>query len=143
MVIDEIDFITVLKEMKKTRRQGGVDGGDSLQPEGPQDILSGAKFEQKAKTRGERRFPDARFLLMADEHLFQAFATADDEVRKFITKYVLASYQGSIMPFIMGGLEPTGQAIIAGKKHVFPLDSDYLGLLAMFDGSKPAAPPLP
>ncbi|MCC6535947.1 MAG: hypothetical protein IT162_00250 [Bryobacterales bacterium] len=107
------------------------------------DILSDKDFEKKKKTLGARQFPDARFLLMAGEHLFQAFATADDEVRKFITKYVLASYKGSITPFIMGGLEPTGKSVIAGKKHVFPLDSDYLGLLAMFDGSTPAAPPLP
>lgn len=107
------------------------------------DMLSDKDFEKKAKTLGARRFPDARFLLVAGESLFRVFATADDEVRKFITKYEMASYTGSIKPFVMGGLEPTGSSVIAGKKHVFPLESDYLKLLAMFDGSTPAAPPLP
>jgi hypothetical protein len=102
-------------------------------------MISDAEFARKLKATTARKFPNIKILLIPGESVFEAYATSDSEVKTFLKTFILASYTGSIMPFVMGGLEPTGKAVIAGKKHVFPLESDYLGLLTMYDAAQAAA----
>jgi hypothetical protein len=103
------------------------------------DILSSADFAKKSKASTARTFSNARVLLVIGENTFNAYATADSEVLTFIKNYILSGYSGTSAPFVIGGLEPAGKAVIAGKKHVFPLEKDYLGLLAMYDAAPAAA----
>lgn len=102
-------------------------------------IVNDKEFAQKSKVSTARKFTDAKVLFVIGDTTFQAFATADSEVRTFIKNYVSGSYSGAIAPFAMGGLEPAGKAVIAGKKHVFPLESEYLTLLGSYDAAAAAA----
>jgi hypothetical protein len=102
-------------------------------------IISDADFARRVRATTARKFTNIKILLIPGEHVFEAYATADSEVKTFLKTFISASYTGSITPFVMGGLEPSGKAVIAGKKHVFPLESDYLGLLAMYDAAKSAS----
>jgi hypothetical protein len=102
-------------------------------------ILTDAEFAKKAKAGNARTFPNIKVLFLTTETTFQAFATSEAEVRTFIKTFVSSGYTGAIKPFVMGGLEPVGKAIIPGKKHVFPLESEYLSLLDSFDAPQAAA----
>jgi hypothetical protein len=110
---------------------GNLAGGVSL--------VSDSEFAQRAKSANARKFDNAKVLLIVGESTFQAFATSESEVRTFLKSYISASYSGTIKPFVIGGLEPAGTSLIAGKKHVFPLEGDYLSLLGSHDSSQPAA----
>jgi hypothetical protein len=110
---------------------GSLPGGVSL--------VSDSEFAQKAKSANARKFTNAKVLLVVGENTFQAFATSEAEVRTFIKSFISAGYSGGVKPFVIGGLEPAGKAIITGKKHVFPLEKDYLSLLGFHDASQSAA----
>lgn len=99
------------------------------------NMISDSEFAKKAKTANARKFANAKVLLIMTETSLQAFATSEAEVRTFITSFISSGYKGSIAPFVIGGLEPVGKLIIPGKKHVFPLESDYLNLLGSHDTS--------
>jgi len=102
-------------------------------------IISDSEFAQKSRAANARKFPNIKVLLLVTETSFQAFATSEAEVRTFIKTFISSGYTGGIAPFVMGGLEPVGRMIIPGKKHVFPLESDYLSLLGSYDASQAAA----
>jgi hypothetical protein len=102
-------------------------------------IIKDSDFAQKSRVSTARKFTDAKILFVIGETTFQAFATAESEVKTFIKNYVSAGYAGTIAPFVIGGLEPTGKAVIAGKKHVFPLESEYLTLLGSYDAAQAAS----
>lgn len=102
-------------------------------------IITDTEFAQKAKAANARKFPNIKILFLITETSFQAFATSENEVRNFIKTFVSSGYTGAIKPFVMGGLEPVGQAIIPGKKHVFPLEGEYLSLLGTYDAPQAAA----
>jgi hypothetical protein len=102
-------------------------------------IISDSEFAKKAKTADARKFPNVKILFTITETNFQAFATSDAEVQTFIKTFISSGYTGAIKPFVMGGLEPVGKAIIPGKKHVFPLESEYLSLLGSYDAPQSAA----
>jgi hypothetical protein len=102
-------------------------------------IISDAEFAKKAKSGTARVFPNCKVLFFTTETTFQAFATSENEVRAFIKSFVSSGYTGAIKPFVMGGLEPVGKAIIPGKKHVFPLESEYLSLLGSYAAPQASA----
>lgn len=102
-------------------------------------IITDSEFAQKSKAANARKFPNTKILFLITETNFQAFATSESEVRAFIKTFVSSGYTGAIKPFVMGGLEPVGKAIIPGKKHVFPLESEYLSLLGTYDAPQSAA----
>ena len=102
-------------------------------------IINDAQFAQKVKAANARTFPGVKILFLITETTFQAFATSDAEVQTFIKTFVSSGYTGAIKPFVMGGLEPVGKAIIPGKKHVFPLETEYLSLLGSYDAPQSAA----
>jgi hypothetical protein len=66
---------------------------------------------------------------------FRVVALGEIWMRVFINKHISPGYTGSLRPFVIGGLEPAGQAVIAGKAHVFPLELEYKSLLALFDAA--------
>jgi hypothetical protein len=61
----------------------------------------------------------------------------------FIKHNVLSTFVGATAPFIVGGLEPAGQAKIAGKPQVFPLEREYKSLLAVLDTTPAVVPAKP
>jgi hypothetical protein len=102
-------------------------------------IVTDSEFAQKSKAANARKFPNLKVLFLITETTFQAFATSEAEVRTFIKTFVSSGYTGAIKPFLMGGLEPVGKAIIPGKKHVFPLETEYLSLLGTYDAPQSSA----
>jgi hypothetical protein len=106
------------------------------------DIVNAKDFAAKVKANATaRKFPGIELLLVIAEKSFKAYATNADQGKAFIKQFVSSGYTGGVTPFVFGGLEPTGSTVIAGKKHVFPLESDYKTLLTMYDVSKSAATP--
>jgi hypothetical protein len=101
-------------------------------------IINDKDFAAKSKSSTARKFPDCKVLFEIGDTTFTAFATSDSEIKTFIKNYIHSGYAGTITPFRMGGLEPAGKAVIAGKKHVFPLEKDYLTLLGSFDAAAAA-----
>jgi hypothetical protein len=98
------------------------------------DVLGAREFAAKVRgTANTRKFAGIELLLIIGEKSFRAFATHADHAKAFIKAYISASYTGTVSPFVFGGLEPAGQSVIAGKKHVFPLDAEYKGLLTTYD----------
>ena len=103
-------------------------------------MLSAKDFAARVKaTPTSRMLPGIELLLVIGEKTFRAFATNADQVKAFIKGYISSGYTGGVTPFVFGGLEPTGSTVIAGKKHVYPLESDYKTLLATHDASKSAS----
>jgi len=102
-------------------------------------IISDVDFAKKAKVGNARVFSNVRLLMIITESTFQAFATSEAEVKTFITTFVKSGYTGKIAPFIIGGLEPAGKFVVPNKKHVFPLEGDYLTLLGSYDKPQAAA----
>ena len=104
------------------------------------DIINAKDFAGKVKANPTaRKFPGIELLLLIAEKSFKAYATSADQGKAFIKQFVSSGYTGGVTPFVFGGLEPTGSTVIAGKKHVFPLESDYKTLLSMYDVSKSAS----
>ena len=95
-------------------------------------ILTDAEFAQESEGGERPDISEVKILFLITETTFQAFATSEAEVRTFIETFVSSGYTGAIKPFVMGGLEPVGKAIIPGKKHIFPLESEYLSLLGSY-----------
>jgi hypothetical protein len=99
------------------------------------DVVTAKEFAGKVKTTANaRKFGNIELLLIIGEKSFRAFATHADHGKAFVKAYVSSGYTGGVSPFVFGGLEPTGKSLIAGKKHVFPLETDYKGLLTTYDG---------
>jgi len=104
--------------------------------------LSARDFAAKVKAQVDaRKFSGINILMILTEHTMQAFAMDPDaDGKAFVKAFIDANFTGGVSPFIIGGLEPTGSTLIPGKKHIFPLESEYNGLLAVFDAAKAAAP---
>lgn len=100
-------------------------------------ILNTKQFAAKVKaTPGARKFTG--ILLIILEKTFEAYATSKEDGKAFIKSYVLSNYTGDVSPFVFGGLEPAGKAVIAGKKHVFPLETEYSDLFMVYDAAQAA-----
>jgi hypothetical protein len=97
------------------------------------EIVSPSRFDAEARRSPHgRTFGSIKLLLIMGDKTFRAVATHADHVKAFTKAYVSANFSGGVMPFVSGGLEPAGKSVIRGKRYVFPLESEYLGLLARY-----------
>ena len=98
------------------------------------EIVSPSKFDDAVKRSPQgRTFGTIRLLLIMGDKTFRAVAMHNDHIKAFIKAYVSATYAGNVVPFVSGGFEPEGKNKIARKRYVFPLESEYLGMLAQYD----------
>lgn len=98
------------------------------------EIISPLKFDELARrTPQGRKFGTIKLLMIMGDKSFRAIAAHDDHIKAFIKAFIRADFPGGVRPFVSGGLEPSGKSVISGKRYVFPLESEYMGLLAKFD----------
>jgi hypothetical protein len=90
------------------------------------------KFTAARKRMGGRSFAGIGIAMQIGQHSFRVVPTDKNQAQTFIQNFISFAFSGSVNPFVIGGLEPAGKAVIAGKAHVFPLESDYRNLLSMF-----------
>jgi len=97
------------------------------------EIVSTSKFDDAVKRAPHgRTFGSIKLLLIMGDKTFRAVATHDDHIKAFIKAYVSANYAGGVMPFVSGGVEPEGANRIPNRRYVFPLEKEYLGMLARY-----------
>ena len=97
------------------------------------EIVSPSKFDDAVKRAPHgRTFGAIKLLLIMGDKKFRAVATHDDHIKAFIKAYVSANYAGGVMPFVSGGVEPEGENKIPNRRYVFPLEKEYLGMLARY-----------
>jgi hypothetical protein len=100
------------------------------------EIMSPSKFDDAVRRAPQgRTFGSIKLLLIMGDKTFRAVATHEDHIKAFIKAYVSATYAGSVMPFVSGGFEPEGKNKIPNRRYVFPLEKEYLGMLAQYDAA--------
>jgi hypothetical protein len=96
--------------------------------------VSPSKFDDAVKKAPQgRTFGSIRLLMIMGDKTFRAVATHNDHIKAFIKAYISANYNGGVMPFVSGGFEPEGKNKIPNRRYVFPLESEYLGMLAQYE----------
>ena len=93
------------------------------------------KYTRLVKQFGRRTFQGISLLLKIERNTFRAIAADEDHAKTFIQKYISKGFSGNVRPFIIGGLEPSGKAILPRKAQVFPLEKEYKALLFMVDST--------
>lgn len=111
---------------KEVRTFYGVIAGVSL-------IADAKKFSAAKKKLGGRTFPGISLAMQILQNTFRVIATDAGQLKAFITTYISSNFSGSTTPFVIGGLEPSGKAVLPAKAHVFPLETEYMSLLEEYD----------
>lgn len=95
------------------------------------EIMDEAKLAAKVKASPDAlSFAGTRVaIVIQGDDKFQAWAPAKGEGLAFIRTYIHKDSRATEAPFVIGGLQPQGDAVIAGKPYVFPLESEYKSFL--------------
>jgi hypothetical protein len=86
-------------------------------------------FEAAFKKMGGRKFGSSVGILMLP-HGFRILAQNQDSLKDFVKQYINAAYKGSVVPFVVGGLDSIGKTT---TNYVFPLETAYKQLIDRFD----------
>ena len=93
-------------------------------------ILSRAKLDEEIKRNPTvRTFEKTGLIMIESAHGFKAFAPSKEDGVGFIKMFIKKEYKGPVEPFITGGLQPVGTTSVPEKRYIFPLESEYKGLL--------------
>jgi hypothetical protein len=93
-------------------------------------VVPDASIKAEAKRNNNlRKLQGTALVIFQSAHGFKALAPTEADVKAFLKTYIKKGYSGKIEPFVTGGVEPVGTAVLPEKKYIFPLEKEYLTFL--------------
>lgn len=101
----------------------------AFQPKQINLVPDSKRLAFELKKMGGRTFGASLGMLMLP-HGIKVLAKDQDALKAFVVKFISAGFKGSIVPFVVGGLDSIGTTT---TKYVFPLETEYKSLIDRFD----------